>query len=524
MNRHKIDGLNSQPSKASGFPWLRVSFFICACGFVILASGPLPEKIWRKWQGSQKPPLVEPSEKPTADPVPRPAPTPSPVTPPVKKPITPVVKAPTDFSVQSGADIRKMSRGFKLETKVTVLKGEKASKERKRDASYTATYELKITLPKPSTTLDSLQKVSPKLGRILPALKEMLPKAKVSPFFYQSYDNKVNRLKLKSTQLNELMTRHNFYDCETILNLKHPKTGRRALLLQSEMDVVSDGSDGDRLPVMPEKIVNSSYYQPMTSYGWRKTGETPNPLIAGWNGRIKKANEEIARKGTSTDRKAWLKMRIKKIKREIQDMEARSYLIAEYDPFIVMPINMVTSKGDKYAAHVGDYAVVIYKGKIYPTIVGDAGPSFKTGEASLRMAKQLNARAGIYSRPVSDLTVTYLVFPGTAEKPFKAPDYAQWHQKCSKLLTDFGGLGEKVTLHTWKNTLPVIQPKKLPETDDVKTDGEKANNAKIDGGKSAKPEEAPKKKSNKSEEIKSDKGINPSHKEKLELPPGVKHR
>lgn len=523
MNRHKIDGLNSRPSKASGFPWFRVSFFICACGFVILASGPLPEKVWRKWQGPEKPRLVKPSEK--SPPIPDPAPTPTPpVAPPVKKPGTPVVKAPTDFTVQSGADIRKMSRGFKLETKVTVLKGEKASKERKRDASYTATYELKITLPKPSTSLDSLQRVSPKLGHILPALKEILPKAKVSPFFYQAYDNKVNRLKLKSTQLNELMTRHNFYDCETILNLKHPKTGRRALLLQSEMDVVSDGSDGDRLPTMPSKIVSSSYYQPMTSYGWRKTGKTPNPLIAGWNGRIKKANEEIARKGTTADRKAWLKMRIKKINREIQDMEARSYLIAEYDPFIVMPINMVTSKGDKYAAHVGDYAVVIYKGKIYPTIVGDAGPSFKTGEASLRMAKQLNARAGIYSRPVSDLTVTYLVFPGTAEKPFRAPDYAHWKKKCAELLADFGGLGKKVTLYTWKNTLPVIKPKKQPETDDVKTDGKKVDGVKKEAEESSEPDDEGEKKNKKSEEEKSGTGITPDHQKKLELPPGVKAR
>jgi hypothetical protein len=470
VNRHANNGINSRKSKASGFPWLRVSFFILACGFVIIASGPLPEKIYRKWQGREKPKLLEPASRSApedgpdsiSEPIPLPVPVP-PVVPPVKKPIVPpVAKAPTDHTASSGGDIRKMSKGFQLETKVTVEKGDLASKERNRDTSYTATYELKIKVPKPSTTFESLQKVSPKLGEIFPDLKDMLPKAEVSRFFYQSYENKTNRLKSKSTQLSELMTQHNFYDCETILNLKHPESGRRALLLQSEMDVVSDGSDGDRLPTMPDNIVNSSYYQPMTSYGWRKTGKTPNPLIAGWKGRIKKANEEIARKGTTSDRKAWLKMRIKKIKREIEDLEARSYLIAEYDPFIVMPINMVTYKGDKYGARVGDYAVVIYNGKIYPTIVGDAGPSFKTGEASLRMAKQLNARAGIYSRPVSDLAVTYLVFPGTADK-FKAPDYEVWKTRCAELILEFGGLGEKYALHTWKNTLPEIKPKPEPK-------------------------------------------------------------
>ena len=51
-------------------------------------------------------------------------------------------------------------------------------------------------------------------------------------------------------------------------------SGRGVFLLQAEMDVVSDGSDGDRLPVMPEEIVTSTNYQPFTSYGWRKTGST----------------------------------------------------------------------------------------------------------------------------------------------------------------------------------------------------------------------------------------------------------
>lgn len=476
MDRHSIEGVNSKQSKAAGFPWLRVSFFIFACGFVIIGSGPLPEKVWRKLKGSEKPRLVDPTPEPVHVPDPQ-------LVPPPKPPISPVPKlpvakptppqAPTDHTASSGGDIRKMSKGFKLHTKVTVEKGDLASKERVRNDSYTAHYELKIKLPKPSTTLGQLEKESPKLGAMLPGLKDMLPKAEVSRFFYQSYENKTKRLKLKATQLSELMTQHNFYDCETILNLKHPGTGKRALLMQSEMDVVSDGSDGDRLPTMPDKIVSSSYYQPMTSYGWRKTGKTPNPLIKGWKGRIKKANEEIAKKGTTKERSDWLKMRIKKIKREIEDMEARSYLIAEYDPFIVMPINMVTYKGDKYGARVGDYAVVIYKGKVYPCIVGDAGPSFKTGEASLRMAKQLNSKAGIYSRPVSDLTVTYLVFPGSADK-FQAPDYAMWQKRCAELLDGLGGLGEKYKLHTWRNTLPEIKPKEESKKDQLE---------KLEGGK-----------------------------------------
>jgi len=459
--------MKNRASKATQFPWFRVSFFMLACAILVMVTGSVFHKIRKKLKSEP----AKTVQKTVADNPPKQVkktPAVKPVKPPVAKPPV-VVRKPvqpkpiTHHLATSGGDIRRMSKGFTLKTKFTVDKnGDLASKVRKRKDAYVATYELKVTLPKPSDTLESLETVSPRLGEILPGLKDAMPKAQVSSFFYQAYNNKVKRIRAKMASLGELMTQHNFYDCETILNLKHPKTGRRVLLLQSEMDVVSDGSDGDRLPKMPKKITHSSYYQPMTSYGWKKTGKTPNPLIEGWRSRIQKANEEIARKGTSASRKAWLRARIKKIKREIQDMQYRSYLIAEYDPFIVMPINMITSKSDPYAPKVGDYAVVIYKGKVYPTIVGDAGPSFKTGEASLRIAKQLNARAGIYSRPVSDLTVTYLVFPGSAEKA-KAPDYAYWKTKCEELLADFGGLGENVSLFTWKNTLPPIKPKTEPK-------------------------------------------------------------
>lgn len=455
---HEIEGVNKRASKAAAFPWPRVSFFILVCGAVIIAQGPLPGKIWRKLNSAGK--GSEPREKHEPEPsgpvvtVPEPGPVPQPPA-PAETPDGPRIIAPDDHTATSGGDIRRLSKGFDLKTKVTLAKGGAASSERTDKESYVAEYELKVRLPKAVTTLDELKRVNPGIDKALPGLKDLLPAAKVSPFYYRLYENKTERLKTNATKLNELMTRHNFYDCETILNLKNPSTGRRALLVQAEMDVVSDGSDGDRLPAMPDEIVNSSHYQPLTSYGWKKTGTTPNPLIAGWKRRIEKANAEIAQSGTKADRKAWLRARIRKIRREIRDMEARSFLIADYDPFIVMPINMVTDRSDNYAAGIGDYAVVIHKGKIYPCIVGDAGPSFKVGEASLRMAKQINARASPYSRPVSDLTVTYLVFPGSAEQ-FKAPDYAHWREKCSSLLAEIGGVGAESTLHTWANTLPVI--------------------------------------------------------------------
>lgn len=450
----ELEGVKRRSPKSTGFPWLRVSFFILVCGMVIAMQGPLPQKIWRKFKSLQnkeqtrrpgpETPVKEQHTPPAKPETPRP------------EPALPPIVEPTDHTASSGGDIRRMSKGFKLETKVTVEKGNIASQERVKDESYTASYEIKIRLPAPSRTLAELKQVNPKLDTVLPGLKDLVANAEVSPFFYQLYENKVNRMKSNATRLNELMTRHNFFDCETMLNVKDAGTGRRALLIQAEMDVVSDGSDGDRLPTMPDNIVNSSHYQPMTSYGWRKRGTTPNPLIAGWKNRIQKAEEELAQAGTAPARKKWLRTRIAKIKREIQDMEARSYLIAEYDPFIVIPIDIIRKRSGAYTPRVGDYAVVIYGDKVYPSIVGDAGPSFKVGEASLRLAKQINPKAGPYSRPVSDLTVTYIVFPATADS-FGPPDYSRWRERCAGLLGEIGGLGAGATLHTWENTLPVVE-------------------------------------------------------------------
>jgi hypothetical protein len=98
---------------------------------------------------------------------------------------------------------------------------------------------------------------------------------------------------------------------------------------------------------------------------------------------------------------------------------------------------------------VGDYAVVIHEGKIYPAIVGDGGPSFKAGEASLRLARAINPSANPYRRPVSDLKVTYLVFPNSRDAQRSAPNYPQWKQRCEQLLSEIGGVGPGFTLHDW---------------------------------------------------------------------------
>ncbi|MBB5351758.1 hypothetical protein HNR46_001997 [Haloferula luteola] len=368
-----------------------------------------------------------------------------------------------EHTAQSGGDVRKLRSEITLKTEVEIAPGTLASIERKDDDAYSATYKLSVRVPAPAKTLAELERVSPGLGKMLPGMAPMLEKAEVSRWFYQLYENKTTRVRRDATQLNELLTRHNFYDCETMLNLRHPESGRRVFLMQAEMDVVSDGSDGDRLATMPDEIVNSTYYQPFTSYGWKKQTQKPNPMVAGWERRIGNADRELADPKTTAARKAWLRDRKDYLRRGIEDMKYRSFLIAEYDPFIVIPVNLLSSSGDGFTPRVGDYAVVVHEGVLYPAIVGDGGPTFKVGEASLRMAKQINPRSSPYSRPVSDLTVTYLVFPGSREKERTPPDYQKWRTRCGELVAEMGGLGAGTQLFEWEDTLPKkVEPEREP--------------------------------------------------------------
>jgi len=357
------------------------------------------------------------------------------------------------MGIDSEADLAKTSKGFSFRSRVNVENGDLAAIERKEKSAYRAEYVLNVKVPRAAATMEELTAGTPRLEKFLPGLPAMVEKAVVSDFFEEIYENKTKRLKSKSSKLGELLTSHNFFDCQTILNLTAPN-GRKVFLLQGDMDVVSDGSDGDRLPTMPDEIVNSPYYQPTTSYGWQKVGDVPNPLIKGYERRLAVARQELRDSSVSADRKQWVRGRIRNLLEPgIEEMKRRSFLIADYDPFIVIPMNIILNRKDPFGPKVGDYAVVIYNNVLYPSIVGDAGPTFKVGEASLRMARQIEKKSSPYWRPVSDLSVTYLCFPGTAEKPHRPPNYEFWKSRCLELLEEMGGLAEGAELFTWEDTL-----------------------------------------------------------------------
>lgn len=325
------------------------------------------------------------------------------------------------------------------------LPGGSAAEERVNPENYVLDLKLLVRIPAPNKTIEELAKVNPELPRMLPGLATMLQPDSVSPFFAELYNTKVKLLRENLGRLDQLLSRHNFYDCQTVLQLRHPETNRHAILLQAEMDVDADGSDSDRLPIGSGISPN---FKPFTSYRWPKKTAAPNPYLALTEDRIERYKSEAAMKTTPADRKHELRSAIAQLKDEVETLKKFSFMVGATDPYIVIPTGFAKGTGGK----IGDCAVVIAGNGIYPAIVGDAGPPDKVGEASLRIAKEINALATPNNRPISDLKVTYLIFPGTAETPFGPPDLEKMYVRCGELVQEIGGA--TVPLHHWVNIIP----------------------------------------------------------------------
>jgi Fungal chitosanase of glycosyl hydrolase group 75 len=344
-------------------------------------------------------------------------------------------------------DTARLFSGITVHAAVEPTPGGPASDERADPQSYVLELKLHARVPTPNATIEELAKVSPELPRLLPGLAAMITPESVSPFFKELYDAKLRNLKENLIRLDQLLSRHNFYDCQTVLQLRHPETKRRAVLLQADMDVDADGSDSDRLPAGSGQSAN---FKPVTSFRWPKKSQIPNPYLGPAEERLKRYQTELENKATTAERKKELKAGIAAVRDEIETLKKYSFLIGAADPFIVLPIGLGKADGGK----VGDYALVIFGDRIFPAIVGDVGPSDKAGEASLRIAKEINATATAYNRPVSDLKVTYLVFPDSGEKPWGPPDLEKLQARTEALVKEIGGAG--VPLHHWENIIPPL--------------------------------------------------------------------
>ena len=358
-------------------------------------------------------------------------PTPSPTRPPL---------------ITGKLDTTKLFNGITLHSTLETMPGADATTERAEADSYVLDLKLQARLPSPNKTLEELAKITPQLPTLLPGLAMMLSPESVSPLYAQLYDTKVRMLRENLARLDLLLSRHNFFDCQTVLQLQHPQTHRKAVLLQADMDVDADGSDADRMPVGTGSPAN---FKPSTSYRWPKKTAEPNPYLAAIEEGLKRAEAELALSTTSPARKRDLRNTIALLRAEIGTLKKFSFLIGATDPFIVVP-GAFTHGSDP--VKLGDYALVIFGNSIYPALVGDVGPNDKVGEASLRIAKEINTLSTPYNRPVSDLKVTYLIFPDTADKPFGPLDLEKLQARCDGLVKEIGGAS--VPLHHWENVIP----------------------------------------------------------------------
>lgn len=371
--------------------------------------------------------LVHQTPEITATPTPEPSPTRPPV-------------------ITGKIDTGKLFSGITLHSSIETKPGADATTERSDPDSYTIDLKLEVRLPSPNRTIDELAKVSPQLPALLPGLAAMLPSEPVSPLYSELYDTKLRVLRDKLARLDLLLSRHNFFDCQTVLQLQHPQSYRKAVLFQADMDVDADGSDGDRMPTGTGAPTN---FKPFTSYKWPKKTTAANPYLQGTEDRLKQAENEFASAGATPERKRELRGAIAQFRAEVFTLKQFSFLIGAADPYIVIPASFARGRG---ATKVGDYALVIFGDALYPALVGDIGPNDKVGEASLRIAKEINPAATPYNRPVSDLKVTYLLFPGTADTPWSPPDYDKLQARCQKLVDEIGGA--TASLHRWENVIP----------------------------------------------------------------------
>ena len=391
------------------------------------------------------PPSVSPSPTPSPTVTPPPTPTPAP---------TPLPEAIIPYSHK---EVARLFSGVEVHAQVESGIGDIASVERRALDSYLLDLQVHVRVPKAAQTIAELSEPDPSLPTVLPGLAAMLPIGKVSDFYYGLYQLKVESLGRELGRLEQLLSKHNFFDCNTILELTHPQSGRKVLLIQSDMDVNADGSDSDRTSDVDGSSTN---FQPYTSYRWPKRTDQPSEFLGDYQNKLKQAEAELSLKTTSPDRKKALREQTEALQREIGDLKHFSFLISKADPFVVLPGFILRQTNHAFLPKLGDYVVVIYGDKLYPALLGDVGPSYKIGEGSLRLATQLDARANAYNRPASNLNVTYLVFPATADPTSGPPDLKKMRDRCETLLSEIGGASGQ--LWEWTDIFATPTPTPSP--------------------------------------------------------------
>ena len=392
-----------------------------------------------------------PTPPPTPAPTPVPTPTPTPAPTPIPTPL------PTQLVIPPRSrEVARLYNGWQVQTTLDATPGRAASYERETFPDYSLNLQVQIKVPVAARTAVELAHSAPTLGTALPKLPALLEKAEVSKFYFGIYQLKTDLLRQNLARLDALMPRDTFYDTDTILELEDPDSKRRALLIQSAMNVDTDGSDPDRLLAVD---ASDPTFQPLTSYKWPKRTAAVNPMLPVYQDRLTRMEADLKAPAAPAARRP-SPAAVDALKNDVYQVEHYSSLIARNDPYIVLPGFMARQNGHPYQPKLGDYAVVLAGDTLYPAIFGDIGPSYQLGEASLRLAQAVDPRATAQRSPVNDLKITYLVFPGSADPSVGPPDLGRIRQRCQELLNEIGG--NRLALHEWVSVLPTPTPTPVP--------------------------------------------------------------
>jgi len=341
-------------------------------------------------------------------------------------------------------DVARLFNGIALNSSVECLPGGATALATIADTnSYKLDINLHVLWPKAAITTGDLSAATPEIGQLLPNLETLLQGITPSADFATLQNHKEKSLKSNLATLQRLPYRDSLFDCQTILDLVNKATARRALLIQAIMNVNTDGSDGDRNLAI-DKL--SATYQPQTNYRWAKTGSHPNSCLRDFESRLALIGAELSSGNLTAEDRVRLTKELGYTKATIEELKRWDFLVGSADPFIVLPSFMVSKTVGQPS--IGDYAVVIAHGVIYPAILGDLGPNSKIGEASLRICREIDGQSGAERRPSSRPEVVYIVYPGSAEKPMTSPNYQHWSDRCHALWKEFGG-SESAQWHEW---------------------------------------------------------------------------
>ncbi|MGJ8642579.1 MAG: hypothetical protein ACSHX9_04155 [Luteolibacter sp.] len=303
--------------------------------------------------------------------------------------------------------------------------------------------------------------MNPKLPAALAEIESLVEKGTVSKRFALLFDEKAKHIQRQKTL--DALSNYNYYDCATIMDLVHPESGRKALFIQAGMDVVTDGSDPDRAGDLKDYhgALTSDWFQPYTGYVWGRA-KNKNPFATYYDDRI---SELVALKAEVDKRNQELPIRAYRKVSELYQEEINHLsrvkkdnswglranphsVVAALDPIIVLPRNWFSKNA---AIGHGDYALVIYGDRVIPTMVAEAGPTYKIGEASLRLAWEINKDASGKKRAAEAFSVSYVVFPGTRKASRSEPDLIEINEKVRSLVEEIGGLGDGAKFEAWED-------------------------------------------------------------------------